>query len=253
MPRLKPGDLQVGVTYEGGTGGVTRTVLQLIPNQWPRNHLGVQFQEHRDGEDRGVHQIMAASFINWCGTNGNGRARKGGFTDKRARGSHPLPRFIAKVSFEDGPLDTQCWLWTASQKTNGYGQFAPYGPRPVLSHVWSYRFFRKREIPLGFDLDHLCRERLCVNPDHLELVTHQENSARRGYAQRGIDVVRGAPFGRHIEWRGVEEWEERAAILEYEGHYERHVAEELATQEMENAQAGDGVGTDSWAGDDAPF
>lgn len=67
-----------------------------------------------------------------------------------------------------------CWLWTAS-KVNGYGQF-----RGHRSHRWAYEKAHG-SIPEGMTLDHLCRNRACVNPDHMELVSRSENS-RRAFA-----------------------------------------------------------------------
>lgn len=59
---------------------------------------------------------------------------------------------------------------------NGYGQFDKQ-----YAHRWAYEHLRT-EIPEGLELDHLCRTRHCVNPWHLEPVTHAENHRRR----RGI-------------------------------------------------------------------
>lgn len=84
-------------------------------------------------------------------------------------------RFDAKWMLEPGG---SCWLWTASQVRGGYGRFNVGGGRLVLAHWFAYER-AKGSIPEGLDLDHLCRERLCVNPDHLEPVTRREN-VRRG-------------------------------------------------------------------------
>lgn len=84
-------------------------------------------------------------------------------------------RFFAKVR-QDG----DCWIWTASLNSFGYGKFWD-GVRIIGSHRWSYEFLRT-EIPEGLDLDHLCRTKACVNPWHLEPVTRGENT-RRHFSQ----------------------------------------------------------------------
>lgn len=67
-----------------------------------------------------------------------------------------------------------CWLWTGTKYSNGYGQF-----KRQIAHRYSYRY-AKGEIPDGLCLDHLCRNKACVNPDHLEPVTQGENLRRAG-------------------------------------------------------------------------
>lgn len=89
-------------------------------------------------------------------------------------------RFLDKVSPEP---NSGCWLWTASTfKNTGYGQFyiGPewgYAKGMTTAHRASWHLF-KGEIPDGLHIDHLCNVRCCVNPDHLEPVTHEENTRR---------------------------------------------------------------------------
>ena len=71
-----------------------------------------------------------------------------------------------------------CWLWTASCSRNGYGQWNDGTGRMVTAHRQAYETLVGL-VPVGLDLDHLCRVRQCVNPDHLEPVTRLEN-LRRG-------------------------------------------------------------------------
>jgi hypothetical protein len=74
-----------------------------------------------------------------------------------------------------------CWLWTSGVSTKGYGQFhirAGKGSyKNVLAHRFSYEL-AQGPIPEGLELDHLCRQRSCVNPYHLEAVTQKENLSR---------------------------------------------------------------------------
>lgn len=68
-----------------------------------------------------------------------------------------------------------CWNWTASLN-GGYGRFNPDG-RLVYAHRWLYEQV-VGPVPAGLDLDHLCRNRACVRPDHLEPVTRYVNVFR---------------------------------------------------------------------------
>src|SRR5438132_1259918 len=72
--------------------------------------------------------------------------------------------------------NTGCWLWMRSLTTRGYGQFARNRQR-FCAHRVSYELVRGA-IPEGLQIDHLCRTRSCVNPDHLEPVTAQVNQRR---------------------------------------------------------------------------
>jgi len=74
-----------------------------------------------------------------------------------------------------------CWLWTGSLMNEGYGRLTwkspTTGKRTNLAHRVSYEIFNE-PIPAGKELDHLCRVRRCINPTHLEPVTHRENMMR---------------------------------------------------------------------------
>lgn len=79
-------------------------------------------------------------------------------------------RFWSKVG-RGGPSD--CWEWTGPINAKGYGRFHAVGASE-MAHRTSVRL-SGREIPEGFEVDHVCRNRRCVNPAHLRVVTHQEN------------------------------------------------------------------------------
>lgn len=84
-------------------------------------------------------------------------------------------RFWAKVLPEP---NSGCWLWGAGLSPEGYGRLSESGTRKALyAHRYSYEL-HKGPIPEGLELDHLCRVRSCVNPDHLEPVTRKTNMLR---------------------------------------------------------------------------
>lgn len=70
-----------------------------------------------------------------------------------------------------------CWMWTGRTGRGGYGIFSASHEKAVLAHRRSFELV-KGLIPEGLTLDHLCRNRLCVNPDHLEPVSLSENNRR---------------------------------------------------------------------------
>ena len=99
-----------------------------------------------------------------------------------------------------------CWEWMAARDRDGYGLFKRSDPRKMVrAHRFSYEM-AKGPIPDGKQLDHLCRNKSCVNPDHLEPVTNRENQMRADTPTsrnaRKTHCVRGHEFtpentGRH--------------------------------------------------------
>lgn len=80
-------------------------------------------------------------------------------------------------------IDGDCWVWTGATNSQGYGSVANGEKnRSALAHRKAYESTRG-EIPGDLTVDHLCRNKLCQNVNHMELVTRSENS-RRGNAAR---------------------------------------------------------------------
>ena len=69
--------------------------------------------------------------------------------------------------------DDECWPWTAQKRSHGYGGFRM--GRVQLAHVAAV-LLDGRKIPAGMVVDHECRNRLCVNPAHLRVVTKAQNT-----------------------------------------------------------------------------
>ena len=96
----------------------------------------------------------------------------------------PVERFLAKFEI----AESGCWIWTAGRNSDGYGTFNDGVRRGVGAHRFAYLHY-VGPIPEGLELDHLCRVRSCVNPDHLEAVTHAEN-IRRGESPSALCALR---------------------------------------------------------------
>lgn len=83
---------------------------------------------------------------------------------------------MISVSTED------CWLYAGNINNKGYGVI---GSPSTRAHRATYQTM-VGPVPEGLELDHLCRVRACINPDHLEAVTHQENMIRSPIVGRPV-------------------------------------------------------------------
>ena len=96
----------------------------------------------------------------------------------------PFERFIAKIEKSD-----YCWIWTGTKNPKGYGKFGK-----TYAHRFSYEHY-KRPIPKHWQIDHLCKVTSCVNPNHLEAVTLEENLRR----QHGDNYLNPVCLSGHIK------------------------------------------------------
>lgn len=110
-----------------------------------------------------------------------------------------MDRFWPKVD----KLDNGCWVWTAATNGKGYGIFrggqgrdANGSRKWILAHRFAFELLRGAIT--SPELDHRCRNRPCVNPDHLEPVTHRENTLRGespvAMQARRSECIKGHPF-----------------------------------------------------------
>lgn len=98
-------------------------------------------------------------------------------------GRTPHPQPYGRHTEEDRGHETPCWVWTGPTSRGRNGRGKPYGKSSFGDgkHQYAHRAYYERHtgpIPEGMHIDHLCRETLCVNPDHLEAVTVTENNRR---------------------------------------------------------------------------
>lgn len=82
-------------------------------------------------------------------------------------------RVLQNITKEDRGFTSECWIWGGEKDRSGYGRIKRNG-RYVMVH-----WVLKGDPPAGLEVDHLCNQRDCVNPDHLEYVTTKENAIRR--------------------------------------------------------------------------
>lgn len=106
----------------------------------------------------------------------------------------PLQRWAAKVVLPVEP--SGCWEWIGAKSENGYAKLHLLG-KTVRAHRYSFGVF-VGPIPEGLQLDHLCRNRGCVNPSHLRAVTQRVNvlvgqGIMAGFAKQ-THCTRGHPF-----------------------------------------------------------
>lgn len=100
--------------------------------------------------------------------------------------------------------ESGCWEWQRSKTREGYGKVPV--PGVWLAHRAAWIAFRG-PIPEGYHVDHLCRNRACCNPDHLEPVTPQENVLRSPVSQAALNAAKthcpkGHPYDEENTYRG---------------------------------------------------
>jgi hypothetical protein len=103
----------------------------------------------------------------------------------RAKGSISGVKARFEMFIYDDDNDTDCWFWEGAKNSSGYGEFRLDTGSPVYAHQLAYVLYKK-DLPDDLTIDHLCRNRTCVNPSHLQPVTMRRNAIRRGEALRKL-------------------------------------------------------------------
>lgn len=97
-------------------------------------------------------------------------------------------RIRDSIEIVDAGYDTPCWLWTLADSGNGRGGGYPrmkLNSRTCAAHIVSFTNVHGY-VPGNKQIDHKCRNRRCVNPDHLEMVSPKRNAIRREEARKAL-------------------------------------------------------------------
>lgn len=106
-------------------------------------------------------------------------------------------RILDNATETPGPLDTPCLIWNGTHsgvegRGCGYPRMKLGGQTVAVHRVSATHWYGY--IPGKKQIDHICRNRMCVHPGHLEIVTHRKNQKRRAAASRGIGHNGGPAF-----------------------------------------------------------
>lgn len=168
-----------------------------------------------DGCDR------PSSSLGLCSGHYNQKRKGRELTVLRTAEGQSEVRFWAKVD-QSG----DCWLWTGNVINSGYGSASVNGKK-WLAHRYVYAI-RVGDISEGGEVDHLCRNKLCVRPDHLRAVTHIDNVRAQGLRTNNTSGVRG------VNWdKARGKWAARVNV----GGKKRHVGRFDTLEEAAQAVA----------------
>jgi hypothetical protein len=109
-------------------------------------------------------------------------------------------RTLAERFWEKVDKSGDCWEWTGAKTSAGYGVFGMGGGKTRGSQRVAYELTHGG-IPEGMEIDHICHNRGCVNPQHLRLATRKQNNENRG-------VVSAKSGVRGVSWnKGAKKWQ----------------------------------------------
>lgn len=125
--------------------------------------------------------------LGWCSTHYSRWKRQGDVSDPPTRMWMRKPRGMPLIDWVMLSIvkdDNGCWIWTGTPNGAGYGWAGA-----ELVHRVTFKH-HKGPIPEGKEIDHLCRVRMCCNPDHLEAVPHRENCMRSPFTLAYINSAK---------------------------------------------------------------
>lgn len=154
-------------------GNVQAPARREPPGAWPNPRRGSDMAKRTCSVD-GCARVHYA--FGWCNLHWQRWQRTGNPLNPGRIVGDDEARWISKVDCSD---PTGCWPWMGAPQSNGYGHFrvGGRGSVPQGAHRWGYEHF-VGPVRRGLTLDHLCRNRLCVNFDHLEPVSLRVNTLR---------------------------------------------------------------------------
>lgn len=113
---------------------------------------------------------------------------------KKPLDSFMLPESKRKIFWSAVEKSDGCWGWKMHKTRMGYGEFTVYKMGKFRAHRVAWELYHDRRVPDGLVLDHLCRNKSCVNPHHLEAVTQQVNVLRGTARATKTHCKRGHEF-----------------------------------------------------------
>jgi hypothetical protein len=143
----------------------------------------------------------------------------------RPRGSGVVPAIERFARHYVPEPNSGCWLWTASLCRAGYGDFNT--PGESLAHRFAYKAF-VGPIPEGLTVDHKCNVKICVNPEHLRLMTRGQNTSR--YYDEMTHCRKGHAYTEENTWVSKEGFR-RCRTCDQRREKERAPRRKLARQE----------------------
>ena len=179
-----------------------------------RGLCNAHYQQQRKGRPLTPVRVKdpdAVCFVTWCERSPYAKGLCNAHYQQQLAGRElgPIKKMYGnpeKWFWECVSIAPGCWVWNGRLNHAGYGVL-PSGDRPVLAHRFAYQLLRG-DVPSGMELDHHCRNRKCVNPDHLRPVTsgqnHQNTVARNTLGLRGVSPTKAGRWRARVTLRGRE-------------------------------------------------